>query len=966
MDLAPTPAVRCPSCGGEIAPSHKFCPSCAEPVGPLSALPTRTVDAPSTPAADAGAPMMSAPVRRLMSSGPIPAGGFTPGMVLAGRYRVIGLLGRGGMGEVYRADDLKLGQPVALKFLPKNWGADPVRRERFYAEVRIARQVSHPNVCRVYDVSELDGPSTRVAGAQPERSGQGSHFLTMEYIDGEDLASLLKRIGSLHGTKALDVARQLCAGLAAAHNKGVLHRDLKPANVMIDGRGHVRITDFGLAVAAGDEVAAGDIAGTPAYMAPEQFAGKGASVQSDIYALGLVLYELYTGRRAFDATSLAELRAKKEGAPPPTPSEITRDIDPIVERVILRCIDKDPRQRPASVMQVAAALPGGDPLAAALAAGETPSPEMVAASGSTEGLRPWIAWACLAFVILGIGAVVGLGRQVQFIQRVPVEQSPDVMAKTARDILKNAGYSERPGDSAFGFQAAERYRNIGQIDRSPTRWGNPPAFAIQFWYRQSPVAIEHWSLGVNQSTAVPGGVDFTDPPVILPGEAVVWLDSRGRLLGLRVIAREERRPTGASQLPDWSRLFQAAGIDPEKCTPADPERVSLVNADARWAWTGVLPDRPDVAMRIEASAYRGTPVSWRMFVPSWNPPSTRATPLSPGSEETTPETASIDICEWTRATPSLPNPGESAGNVVRVAVFLGCLAGALFFARRNLRLGRGDRRGAASLAWFAFGTTLLAWVFGEHHVPTAGELDRFAAALGVALWNAGFLWLAYTALEPFVRRRWPGLLIVWNRVIAGRFRDPLVGRELLVGCVVGVVWALLNFLRYPVAEWSGAPSMEPSVGVYLGTLYLFSGVHAIVAGVSGLLGFSMWAGFGSLSLIFLLRFMLRRTWAAAIAYPVIMGANFATGFGSPLINWTFLLLLLSLLTFVLLRFGPLAFAAALAFASVLMSFPITMQLSAWYFGIGLTGLGLLLAVTLYGFYTSLGGQPLFGRATLEE
>jgi serine/threonine-protein kinase len=111
-----------------------------------------------------------------------------------------------------------------------------VRRERFYAEVRIARQVSHPNMCRVYDISELDG----------------RHFLTMEYIDGEDLASLLKRIGSLHGTKALDVARQLCAGLAAAHNKGVLHRDLKPANVMIDGRGHVRITDFGLAVAAGE------------------------------------------------------------------------------------------------------------------------------------------------------------------------------------------------------------------------------------------------------------------------------------------------------------------------------------------------------------------------------------------------------------------------------------------------------------------------------------------------------------------------------------------------------------------------------------------------------------------------------------------------------------------------------------------------------------------------------------------
>jgi len=238
---------------------------------------------------------------------------------------------------------LKLGQLVALKFLPKALADDPVRRERFYAEVRIARQVSHPNICCVYDIGELDG----------------RHFLTMEYIDGEDLASLLKRIGRLPQDKALDVAKQLCAGLAAAHDKGVLHRDLKPGNVMIDGRGRVRITDFGLAVAAGEELPPGDASGTPAYMAPEQFAGKGSSVRSDIYALGLVLYEIYTGRKAFSAPTMAELRAMKDSATPTAPSEIAREIDPIVERVILRCMEKDPRQRPAAVAQVAAALPGG-------------------------------------------------------------------------------------------------------------------------------------------------------------------------------------------------------------------------------------------------------------------------------------------------------------------------------------------------------------------------------------------------------------------------------------------------------------------------------------------------------------------------------------------------------------------------------------------------------------------------------
>jgi serine/threonine protein kinase len=254
-----SPGMQCPKCSEPIPENSKFCLSCGQPVSSLSQAPTATAEA-------AAAQPVAAPVGRLISSDSLPVGGFTPGMVLAGRYRIIGLIGRGGMGEVYRADDLKLGQPVALKFLPKALADDAVRRERLFAEVRIARQVSHPNICRVYDIGEIEG----------------RHFLTMEYIDGEDLASLLKRIGSLHGAKALDVARQLCAGLAAAHDKGVLHRDLKPANVMIDGRGHVRITDFGLAVAAGEELPEGDVSGTPPYMAPEQFADKGASVRSDI------------------------------------------------------------------------------------------------------------------------------------------------------------------------------------------------------------------------------------------------------------------------------------------------------------------------------------------------------------------------------------------------------------------------------------------------------------------------------------------------------------------------------------------------------------------------------------------------------------------------------------------------------------------------------------------------------------
>src|SRR6185312_3448678 len=279
------------------------------------------------------------------------AGSFAPGAIIAGRYRLVSLLGRGGMGEVYRADDLTLDQRVALKFLPAGVAADPERLAQFHAELRIARQVSHKNVCRLYDLGDHEG----------------RRFLTMEYVDGEDLATLLRRIGRLPQDKAIEIARQLCAGIAAAHERGVLHRDLKPANVMIDGDGNVRITDFGLAVAAGDATAVR--AGTPQYMAPEQLTGGAASVKTDLYALGLILFEMFTGKRVFEAKTFNELLSLHQSRTVTNPSSMVRDLDPAIERVILRCLEHDPAQRPGSALAVAAALPGGDPLAAALAAG---------------------------------------------------------------------------------------------------------------------------------------------------------------------------------------------------------------------------------------------------------------------------------------------------------------------------------------------------------------------------------------------------------------------------------------------------------------------------------------------------------------------------------------------------------------------------------------------------------------------
>ena len=315
---------------------------------------------------------------------------FIPGDVILERYRIVGLLGRGGMGEVYRADDLKLKQPVALKFLPPTLTLNGATLARFYKEVSVARQISHRHVCRVYDVGEY----------------RGEHFISMEFVRGEELSSLIKRIGRVPQDKAIEIARQLCAGLAAVHDRGVLHRDLKPQNIMLDEQGEVRITDFGIAALAGEVSGREAMSGTPAYMSPEQLEGQELTLKSDIYSLGLVLYEVFTGKKAFHASSLPELLSlRRSDTTPTSPVELVPELYPLVERVIYRCLEKDPAKRPASALQVAAALPGGDPLAAALAAGETPSPEMVAAAPKQGGLKPAIAISLLAAVLILVASI---------------------------------------------------------------------------------------------------------------------------------------------------------------------------------------------------------------------------------------------------------------------------------------------------------------------------------------------------------------------------------------------------------------------------------------------------------------------------------------------------------------------------------------------------------------------------------
>lgn len=508
----------CSSCSYEAPNTAAFCPACGASLDP-GATPTQTRSGPP-PARDVAGYAVFAAGERPLAHTSDSGVKFTPGTMLGERYRIATMLGRGGMGEVYRADDLKLGQSVALKFLPPALAQDAAALARFHAEVRAARQVAHPNVCRVYDIGEH----------------QGRIFLSMEYIDGEDLASLLRRIGRLPGDKAIEIARQLCAGVAAAHDAGVLHRDLKPANVMIDGRGRAHLTDFGVAglLAEIEASGMGGGGGRPAYMAPEQLARGEVSVRSDIFSLGLILYEMFTGKRAFEGATPAERLRKLEQASPSSPSRpslLVDGIDPSVERAILKCLERDPAARRSSALEVARVFPGGDQLAAALAAGETPSPEMVAAAGGKGSLERGPAWMmlCATVACLAIGAA--LGPWVTEVGLAPVEQSPEELSVHARGIVKKLGYTDPPADTYAGFGGNPDFL-LQRAKRLPSPQGwrtlrDAEQSHHLFVYRQSPRSL----------AALSGDVPTSgDPPLTVTGMVNLTLDTRGPLLRFAAVA----------------------------------------------------------------------------------------------------------------------------------------------------------------------------------------------------------------------------------------------------------------------------------------------------------------------------------------------------------------------------------------------------------------------------------------------
>ena len=889
---------HCPSCATENPDTSRFCGNCAAPLGPpASSSQTETIAETARPRSRTSAPKPG-------SSSTADEGRFPPGTLLLDRYRIIALLGTGGMGEVHRASDLKLGQPVALKFLPEAVAEDERALARFRNEVRIARQVSHPNVCRVYDIGEIDG----------------LQFLSMEYVDGEDLGSLLRRIGRLPADKALEIARKLCAGLAAAHDKGVLHRDLKPSNVMLDGRGNVLIADFGLAALSG-QVQQHEIRhGTPAYMAPEQLAGKEVTQASDIYALGLVLYEVFTGKRAYEADSLDGLRKLEEGSAPPSLVTLVKEIDPAIERVILRCLAPEPRQRPASALAVAAALPGGDPLAAALAAGETPSPDMVAASGASEGLRPGVAMALLGGVILALIAAALLNAKANLLQRIPFENSSEALTVKAREMVQRLGYSQRAVGSASGFEFSYDYaKYVPKHDPSPARWshiGSGQPDLVRFWYRQSPRYFDPgYELEVSPS----------HPQINVSGEVLLLLDTEGRLLYLSAMPPQVDTSKGPPPPSDWNALFAAAGLDPAKFQPADPQWLPEVGFDTRAAWTGAYPGAPKLPLRVEAASWRGKPVYFHM-IGAWTRP-------------------------WRMREFEFSAGARASGMIVMTLFCLIAVVAALM-ARRNTKLNRSDVRGAMRLGGFMLLVNMLTYAFEMYHVPNDDELGLIAHAMSEALFSAALVGILYLALEPMVRRRWPGTIVSWSRILGGKLRDPLAGGDVLIGVAFGMFWVLV--LQADVwIRWSfGALPYSGGLGSLAGIRYLASNLLGNVAG-------GVMFAFGAFLLVFLLRWILRRDWLAGASFVAIFMLLGGLSSDEGLLAVPVAALVYGVFVVLLLRYGIVPLVVSIFTADFLLNAPLTLDFSSWYFGSSLAALLAVLAVAVYGFRCTVAGKRLF-------
>lgn len=823
---------------------------------------------------------------------------FLPGERVANRYRIVSLIGRGGMGEVYRAEDMRLGQPVALKFLSSRTASSEKSLRYFLQEVRLSQRLSHPHICRVHDLVEADS----------------LRFLSMEFIEGEDLQGLLSRLGSLPPSKATELARQLCQGLASAHHAGVLHRDLKPSNIMIDQQGRARITDFGLAREHNTVNPTEGIVGTPRYMAPEQLSENQTSVQSDLYALALIIFEMYTGRTAQPGKTLDDIRDLHQSNAACEAALAAVEIPAEIGVLLAACLAQAPKDRPESVSELARGLPGQTAMEEAIATGSTLSPELLAISGP-KGSLP-IRWRAGLMASVLIALCCGVLLSSQTMRTLGKLDSPPRLLDQAKQVIGLSETQSLPGSNesagaevspqrpyfAWGYQIESEALDWARNNAVETK-SKPPAFldAVTFWYRDSDEVIAplvpDWSgenfLRVDPSRPPPG-----------PGSRLVRLSPDGQLRFFEYIIRDAAWTPPANIKPiDWDAFFMAAGLSPEqidRLVETQADHVPRGYSDQRHQWTLTPVENESATIRFEAASLASVPTLFRVVGPWSTPPASRWA----GSLRLHPIVDLIALI-W------LP--------IMFVAT--------AYFARKNLYAKRADLAGANRVAIFAGASPLTFWLVGGAHVTSSLEMDLLLTALAASCMTAVMVWANYLAFEPVVRREYPGTLVSWSRLLEGHFRDPLIGRHLLIGIAAGTAVGVgkLSMVTFPMLL--GLPPADAANAVNLIPL---AGGRVVVGEVLTSLGMAIfYSVFYQLLLLVLLRLLLRKMIFAVAVFVFFMAIRVAIQYDPFWFSIGVSMLEFGLTAFLFLRVGLLS-VIAMHFARLMMKWPLVTDDSAWF------------------------------------
>ena len=595
--------------------------------------------------------------------------------------------------------------------------------------------------------------------------------------------------------------------------------------------------------------------------------------------------------------------------------------------------------RPDSAIAVSAALPGGDPLAAALAAGETPSPAMVAAAGRIEPVPLPIGLGLVAIAVVGLVAVIGLRGESSFNRFVPMELSGPVLEDRARQAVQKLGYRAPAADSFGTFSTSFEYYEWASrrgVDRAWVEMASGRTPAISYWLRSSPQALRP----LNQQ----GRPQIDDPPLRVVGMTLARVDPRGFLLEFHGVPPQYSGPptagggTAAAPAVDWQVVFDVVGWSRDRFAPAAPQWTGLTQADTRAAWTGTIPELGDIPLRLEAGAFAGR-VTYVQAIGPWTKPS--------------------------REAPPAPTLTQRLLSMVQPLLIASLIVGSALLARRNLRAGRGDRAGASRVALWVGMLMTLRWLVAAHHSGTYATFQgAFIDASADALLNAGLVWLAYLGIEPWLRRHWPASLLSWSRLLGGSFRDPLLGRDVLLGVVFGVAAGLyLVAMRYVILQVTGTSAGPMLNGVPQLTSPRYVVAAMIVAPTNALTNGVLIA-----LLYVMLRRLLRRPVLAATAVMLIFALLVGAGESFTANPWLNPVLITGFAVVILLplvRFGLVPFMVGFGIHQLMATTALTTDLGTWYAPPTWVVAGAVVALALTAFVQSRAGAPLFGRL-LEE